>query len=279
MYNKIFQKIDGQFKSFTGCKRWLVEKGLAAKLFYLREGAYYTSSVYDPLIFGKATAMLGGKVRLMLTASAPISGDVLEFLKVVFCCPILEGYGMSETCGAATVTHAHDPVCGHVGGPIKTMAIRLKDLPEMEYLSTDKPYPRGEICMRGSMIFNGYFQRPDKTKEAIVDGWLLSGDVGLVYPNGTVKIIDRSKNIFKLSQGEYLAPEKLENAYIQSELVTQIMIYGDSFKNCAVGIVVPDEQALEAWAKAKGLEAEQVYADQDAYAAEVLKSINEVAKA
>jgi long-chain acyl-CoA synthetase len=103
--------------------------------------------------------------------------------------------------------------------------------------------------------------------------------VGQVYPNGTIKIIDRSKNIFKLSQGEYLAPEKLENAYIQSELVTQILIYGDSFKNCAVGIVVPDEVALENWAKGKGIEPDKVYEDQDEYAALVLASIHDVAKA
>ena len=135
----------------------MVEKGLASKLYYLREGAHYTSSIYDPLVFSKITAILGGRCRLMITASAPINGEVLEFLKTVFCCPILEGYGMSETCGAATVTHAHDPVCGHVGGPIKNMSIRLKDLPDMEYLSTDKPYPRGEICFRGSCVFNGYF--------------------------------------------------------------------------------------------------------------------------
>ena len=215
----------------------------------------------------------------MITASAPINGDVLEFLKAVFCCPVLEAYGMSETCGATTITRSEDPVCGHVGGPVQTCAIRLKDLPDMEYMSTDKPYPRGEICMRGSMIFNGYFLRPDKTAEAIVDGWLLSGDVGQVYPNGTIKIIDRSKNIFKLSQGEYLAPEKLENAYIQSPLVTQIMVYGDSYKNCAVAIVVPDEVSLATWAKANGKEPNDVYEDQAEYAKVVLDSINEVAKA
>merc|ERR1712083_623463 len=160
-----------------------------------------------------------------------------------------------------------------------TCAIRLKDLPEMEYLSSDKPYPRGEICMRGSMIFNGYFLRPDKTAEAIVDGWLLSGDVGQVYPNGTIKIIDRSKNIFKLSQGEYLAPEKLENAYVQAPLVTQIMVYGDSLKNCAVAIVVPDEDALAGWAKANAKEVADVYADQEEYCKLVMDSLNEVAKA
>ena len=101
----------------------------------------------------------------------------------------------------------------------------------------------------------------------------------MVYPNGTIRIIDRSKNIFKLSQGEYLAPEKLENAYIQSPLITQIMVYGNSYKNCAVAIIVPDEQALETWAKANGKSSADVYADQAEYCKVVMDSINEVAKA
>ena len=97
---------------------------------------------------------------------------------------------------------------------------RLRDIPEMGYYSTDEN-PRGELCLKGANIFPGYFKAPEKTKEVFdQDGWLLTGDVAIVYPSGAIKIIDRAKNIFKLSQGEYIAPEKLENTYIQSPFIT-----------------------------------------------------------
>lgn len=84
----------------------------------------------------------------------------------------------------------------------------------MSYLHTDEN-PRGEICLKGPSIFKQYFKDSVRSKEAFdEEGWLRTGDVGLIYPNGSVKIIDRAKNIFKLSQGEYIAPEKLENIYI-----------------------------------------------------------------
>ena len=92
-----------------------------------------------------------------------------------------------------------DPEIGHVGGPIQQLRIRLRSIPEMDYLVTDKPNPRGEICMKGPSVFSGYFMRDDKTAEAFEDGWFRSGDVGMILPNGTLKIIDRCKNIFKLS--------------------------------------------------------------------------------
>lgn len=134
----------------------------------------------------------------------------------------------------------------------------------MDYRIDDKPFPRGEICIRSPCIMPGYFMRPDLTAAAIDDqGYLHTGDVGVIYPNGTIKILDRSKNIFKLSQGEYVAPEKVENIFIQSNFVAQCLVYGDSMKDCCVAIVVPDPDQLGKWATENEKDPKQVVATQD----------------
>lgn len=187
---------------------------MATKLANLKNNGTVTHCLWDKIIFKKMKAMLGGNVRIMLTGSAPISPEVLDFLKICFCCPISEGYGMTETCAGSVLTKMTDNVSGQVGGPVANVKLRLRDIPEMNYLHTNTPLPQGEVCFWGPSIMKGYFKQPEKTAETIVDGWLYSGDVGQINPNGSLKIIDRAKNIFKLSQGEYLAPEKLENIYV-----------------------------------------------------------------
>ena len=109
--------------------------------------------------------------------------------------------------------------------------------------------------MKGLCVFKGYYKRPDKTAECFeADGWFTSGDVGQIYPNGSIKIIDRSKNIFKLSQGEYIAPEKIENILALSPMIANCFIYGNSMKNNVVAIVVPEEKWVLGWAETKGLD-------------------------
>lgn len=225
--------MQSKLKELTGFKKILANRAVNAKLANLEKSGSVTHSVYDRLVFNKFRDVVGGRVTKMVTGSAPISKDVLNFLKIAFCCPIYEGYGQTETAAAATITCYGDPETGHVGGPVSSIEIKLVDVPEMNYTSKDvvngKPHPRGEICFRGNNVFVGYYNAPEKNAEAFdEDGWLHSGDIGMIYPNGAVKIIDRKKNIFKLAQGEYIAPEKLENVFNKSPIAMQTFIYGDS---------------------------------------------------
>lgn len=135
---------------------------------------------------------------MMLTGSAPIDRKVMETLKVCFCCPFFEGYGMTETAAGSVLHHYYEKEMGHVGGPVANVKIKLRDIPDMGYSHENNP-PKGEVCFQGPSIMKGYYKNPEKTSEAIIDGWLHSGDVGEVRPDGSIKIVDRAKNIFKLS--------------------------------------------------------------------------------
>jgi len=141
----------------------LLDAGLKAKLNNLRAGNGLDHCFYDCLIFNKIKGMLGGRVRFMATGSAPIAGEVLDFLKVCFGCDICEAYGMTESSGGSTVTYPGDPNTGMVGGPLANVKIRLKDVPEMGYFHTNNP-PGGEICFWGPSIMKGYFRNPEKTE-------------------------------------------------------------------------------------------------------------------
>lgn len=144
------------------------------------------------------------------------------------------GYGQTECTAVATMTLPTETIGGHVGGPVMCAHIKLVDVAELDYYSKDG---KGEICIKGPCVMSGYYKDEVKTKEAIdEDGWLhtgmqlsinivlMTGDVGMWLPNGALKIIDRKKHIFKLQQGEYVAPEKIENVYDRSNFVAQVFI-------------------------------------------------------
>lgn len=213
----------------------------------IRRGIVRRDSIWDRFIFGKVQASLGGRVRLMLTGAAPISPTVLTFLRAATGCQFYEGYGQTECTAGCTMTMPGEWKAGHVGAPLPCNSLKLVDVPEMNYLAANG---EGEVCVKGPNVFKGYLKDPEKTAEALDSGgWLHTGDIGKWLPNGTLKIVDRKKHIFKMAQGEYIAPEKIENIYIRSDAVAQVFVHGDSLQACLVAVVVPDPDFLPAWTK------------------------------
>jgi len=262
LFSKFFDTIKAKISKIKDLKGKLVQKAIKDKTDNLKKKNEYKHTIYDKLIFKDMKQALGGKVKICVSGSAPISAEVADFLKVCFSCPVLEGYGSTETCSGIFCQHPNDAVAGHVGGPLGSCEFKLVDIPEMNYTSKDKDdkgvnIPRGEICVRGPFLFKGYYRDVEKTKEAIdQDGWLHTGDIGKIHPNGALQIIDRKKNIFKLAQGEYVAPEKVENIYLTSKYTAEVFIHGDSFKTACVGIIVPDKKPLMSLAQECGVSGE-----------------------
>ncbi|KAI8848064.1 hypothetical protein BC829DRAFT_427760 [Chytridium lagenaria] len=254
LYNRIYDKVMAGVKAKSAVAQMLFNSAFAAKKKGLANGTV-NHWLWDKLVFGNIRTKLGGNVRLMFTGAAPISADVMDFLRICFSADVIEGYGQTETCAGLSVTDRYDLSSGHVGVPVPTCEVKLVDVPSMNYTSLDKPYPRGEIWVRGAGVFKGYYKSPEKTAEVLTeDGWCKTGDIGMWDERGRLKIVDRVKNIFKLAQGEYIAPEKIEIVYQKHELVAQAFVYGDSLQATIVGIVIPDEEIFVPWAKSKGID-------------------------
>mmetsp|Transcript_6763 Transcript_6763/g.9834 ORF Transcript_6763/g.9834 Transcript_6763/m.9834 type:complete len:575 (+) Transcript_6763:30-1754(+) len=255
--NKIYDKIISGIEVAGGFKKKLFYSALSTKTARLQRGQLQ-HGLYDKLIFNKIKAALGmDHVRLMVSGSAPLAGNIMIFFRCMLGIPVLEGYGQTEGAAGATLGHVEDMASvGNVGGPLDSCEILLMDVPDMGYFSSDKSHHgvpcqgRGEICIRGPNVFCGYYKDEEKTRETIdEEGWLYSGDIGLWTLSGNLQIIDRKKNIFKLAQGEYVAPEKIELFLSRSLFIGQIFVYGDSIQSYLVAVIVPDEEVVKKWAR------------------------------
>jgi long-chain acyl-CoA synthetase len=258
IYDAIMQKVNSQPLII----RKIFQKAIQIKMKDYEETGIYKNILFDNLIFKEVRKSLGGRVRFMLVGSAPVDGYLLNFLRCSLSLEIMEGYGQTEDVAGVLLTNTCDPVPNHLGGPGWWTEVKLVDQPELGYTSknidkeTGKSRPSGEICVRGAALFKGYFRDPEKTKEAIdEDGWLHSGDIGMIIPEhgNAIRIVDRVKNIFKLQQGEYISPEKVENIYETCKYIEQIFVYGNSLKNYLVCIVHPKENDIINYLKNKGI--------------------------
>ncbi|XP_022690631.1 long-chain-fatty-acid--CoA ligase 4-like [Varroa jacobsoni] len=208
----------------------------------------YDTPLLNRLIFKKLGSILGGRVRTIVTGSAPLSEETHSFIQAAFCCTVIQGYGLTETAAAATAMLKTDVSKGRVGPPLSGCMIKLVDWEEAGYYVTDKPYPRGEIVVGGECVTKGYYKNEELTREVFChEGgtrWFYTGDIGEIYPNGTLKIIDRKKDLIKLQFGEYVSLGKVEMELKVLPFVDNVCVVGSSFHTYLIALVCPNAQAL-----------------------------------
>ena len=245
----IRMKVFDGFNALGGIKKKLAYKAYHTKLENYKKSGVITHTLYDQLIFKKIRAMFGNRIRAVLCASAPMPKDLADDFKVFLSVPVIEGLGMTELSGSAFATNFHDLTNYTTGGVIGGAKMIIKSVPDLGYTINDiidgVNCPAGEICLKGPLVFKGYYKNDEENEKAFYkDGYFHTGDVGRIFPNygNGLKVVDRVKEIFKLSQGEYIIPAKLESIYSKSTLIQQIMIYGNSSMNNIIGIICPDKK-------------------------------------
>uniref|UniRef100_A0A915EUD8 long-chain-fatty-acid--CoA ligase n=1 Tax=Ditylenchus dipsaci TaxID=166011 RepID=A0A915EUD8_9BILA len=198
--NRLYDKVLAEVNK-SKINQLIFDAAIAFKQREISNWIIRNNSLVDNLIFKKVREGLGGRVKLMITGSAPLSEAVLTFVRCAMGCVVLEGYGQTECVAAATITIEGDYIPGHDKG--------------------------GEVCIKGTNVFKGYYKNEEQTREVLdEDGWLHTGDIGRWTDRGTLKIVDRKKHIFKLSQGEYC------------------FVHGISLKTCLVAVIVPDPEVI-----------------------------------
>ena len=261
---RIFQRIYDGIQAKLAKRSYLVRKlfnqAINMKIKDYNETGILKNVLFDNIILKEVRQSFGGRLRFMLVGSAPCDSYLLNFLRCALSCEIVEGYGQTEDMAGVLLTRTFDPVTQHLGGPGFSCEVKLRDVPDLGYTSktldkeTGKERPSGELCVRGPIICKGYFRDKEKTQEAIDnEGWLHSGDIVSIIPEhgNALRIVDRVKNIFKLQQGEYISPEKIENIFSGCKYIEQIFIYGDSLQSYLIAVIYPKSHDVIEFLKKK----------------------------
>jgi long-chain acyl-CoA synthetase len=191
----------------------------------------------DRLVFSKWREGVGGRLRYFVSGGAPLS-PALSYSFLAAGIPILQGYGATESC-IVSANRPEDNRVGTVGIPFRGIELKIAG--------------DGEIMIRGTNIMRGYYGQPEATDEVLKDGWFATGDVGTIDKAGHLHITDRKKDLFKLSNGKYVAPQLIESLLKQSEFVNQVVVVGAGRKQ-PVALIVPDWESLKEAMKAAGEE-------------------------
>ncbi|CAF1351912.1 unnamed protein product [Rotaria sordida] len=208
----------------------------------------------DRLVFSRFNQLvLGGRVKTMLCGGAVLSEDTQRFVQAALCVTLFQGYGLTETCAAGTIADRYDITIGRAGYPLVSCEIRLENWDEGQYRNTDKPNPRGEILIGGKVVADGYFA--DAAKENInfklIHGqrYFSTGDIGEIFPDGTVKIIDRKKDLVKLRGGEYVSLTKVEMAISKIHTIENSCVCASHSAEYTVALISPNTKHMSIYFK------------------------------
>ncbi len=195
--------------------------------------------IADSLVFSKLKARFGGKVRFFISGAAALNRDIAEFFHAADIL-ILEGYGLTETSAASFVNLPSNFRFGTVGHPLPGTQVKIAE--------------DGEVLIKGRGVMRGYYNLPQATAETLTpDGWLKTGDIGELIPEGHLRITDRKKDLIKTSGGKYIAPQDLEGRMkARCTLISQVVVHGDSRNYVSMLVTVAPDTA-EQWARANGV--------------------------
>lgn len=250
--DRIYKNVMTKVEEMSKFQRTLFVLAYNYKMEQISKG--YSTPLCDRFVFRRVRALLGGHTRLLLSGGAPLSAATQRFMNICLCCPVGQGYGLTETCGAGTISEVWDYSTGRVGAPLVCSDIQLKDWEEGRYHSTDKPNPRGEILIGGPNVAMGYYKNASQNQDDFyVDEkgqrWFCTGDIGEFHPDGCLKIIDRKKDLVKLQAGEYVSLGKVEAVLKNCPLIDNICAYANSDQSYVISFVVPNQKLLTALAK------------------------------
>src|ERR1700676_1425528 len=238
VYEKIRRQVIVKTAGFpkNAAYRWALSVGRAHRAETLAgiQPATLAWKIADRLLFSKVRAGMGGKAEEFISGGAPLGLELAEWFADIGI-PIHEGYGLTETSPVIAVNTPAAHKLGTVGKPLANIEVRIAD--------------DGEVLARGPSIFSGYWNRPEETQAAFLDGWFKTGDIGNLDADGFLSITDRKKDLIKTSGGKFIAPQPLENSLKHNALIAEAVILGDKRKFPAV-LIAPCFPVLEDWARA-----------------------------
>jgi long-chain acyl-CoA synthetase len=237
IFERVYTKIQKHIESLNYLEKYLLEHAIQKSLKSLKDNEFLNPKkqaeifLYKKVFFEKITQnIFGGKLKFCISGGAPLSKEIAEFFYVLGI-PILEGYGLTETCAPVTLNTFKNLKLGSVGKPLPETKIKISE--------------DGEILVKSKKVFQGYYKDPIASKNVFThDGWFLTGDLGKIDSDDYVFITGRKKDLIVLSNGKKVSPQKVESILTTHPMIEQAFVFGDKKPYIVALIVLNKEEVV-----------------------------------